>query len=185
MIQGWLNPTPSPEKLLKAYVSTGETKYIKLLFEQFNAPLFHYLLSQSTKETAEDVLQTTWLNVMRSDSCDHINVKSWLYTIARHNLIDELRRQNRWQQVSIGEKHLDETMRTMRLEQDHENKSRLELFNFAVDRLPFHQRESFIFQQEGFSVNEICQLTNANFETVKSRLRYARQFIKKVMESFQ
>jgi DNA-directed RNA polymerase specialized sigma24 family protein len=51
--------------------------------------------------------------------------------------------------------------------------------------LPFHQREAFIFQQEGFSVEEICTLTDENFETVKSRLRYARNNLKTLLGKSQ
>jgi RNA polymerase sigma-70 factor (ECF subfamily) len=58
---------------------------------------------------------------------------------------------------------------------------RIEAFNIAIIQLPFHQRETLIFQQEGFSVMEIAQLTNESFETVKSRLRYARNNLKEML----
>ena len=45
----------------------------------------------------------------------------------------------------------------------------------AVERLPQEQREAFLLQVEGeLSVEEIATLTGVGFETVKSRLRYAR-----------
>lgn len=179
MIKGWLNTTITPERLLADYVSTGDNQYIVKLVEQFNLSIYHYLLSLSDKETAEDTIQTTWLKVInvRSTTKQHTNVKSWLYTIARNTLIDELRRQKKWQWQTLEEHQLNSSTLTRELEKD----DRLECFNLAISQLPFYQRETFIFQQEGFSVIEICDLTNESFETVKSRLRYARKNLKEMI----
>ncbi|AZQ86161.1 sigma-70 family RNA polymerase sigma factor [Colwellia sp. Arc7-635] len=158
------------------YMATGKNKYLSLLVAQFNLSLYHYLLSQSNKELAEDVVQTTWLKVMKitkhSDSgiSQQTNVKSWLFTIARNTLIDEFRRQKKWQSQLLDENK----MLTASLEKSIQASSRLTQFNAALAQLPFLQREAFIFQQEGFSVLEISALTDDSFETIKSRLRYAR-----------
>jgi RNA polymerase sigma factor (sigma-70 family) len=176
MIKGWLNTSITPEQLLDNYVSTGDKANIAMLVEQFNSSIYHYLLSLSDKETAEDTIQTTWLKVMKVQltTKQHTNVKSWLYTIARNTLIDELRRQKRWQFKVLESHHLQSEF----LDQEFEKSTRLALFNSAINELPFYQREVFIFQQEGFSVLEICELTNESFETTKSRLRYARNNLK-------
>ena len=176
MIKGWYNPTASPEKLLTNYMTTGKNKYLSLLVEQFNLSLYHYLLSQSNKELAEDVVQSTWLKVMKAEKQHNgenkpqSNVKSWLFTIARNTLIDEFRRQQKWQNQLLDENK----MLTINLEKLVQAADRLTQFNAALKQLPFLQREAFIFQQEGFSLNEIAELTSESFETVKSRLRYAR-----------
>jgi RNA polymerase sigma factor (sigma-70 family) len=179
MIKGWLNTSITPERLLEDYVSTGDKSNIAKLVEQFNLSIYHYLLSLSDKETAEDTIQTTWLKVLnvQSTTKQHTNVKSWLYTIARNTLIDELRRQKKWQWQTLEEHHTN----CCSLDQEIEKKEHLEIFNLALSQLPFYQREAFIFQQEGFSAIEICELTNENFETVKSRLRYARKNLKKML----
>tara|TARA_R110000737_G_scaffold92482_1_gene125394 strand:- start:9439 stop:9990 length:552 start_codon:yes stop_codon:yes gene_type:complete len=172
MIKGWYNPTTSPERLLTNYMATGKNKYLSLLVAQFNLSLYHYLLSQSNKELAEDVVQTTWLKVIniKADTTRQTNVKSWLFTIARNSLIDEFRRQQKWQCQLLDENK----MLTVNLEKSIQASDRLTQFNSALAQLPFLQREAFIFQQEGFSVMEISVLTNDSFETIKSRLRYAR-----------
>ncbi|GAA6171417.1 RNA polymerase sigma factor [Colwellia sp. KU-HH00111] len=179
MIKGWLNTTITPERLLEHYVSTNDEKYLTLLVEQFNLSIYHYLISLSDKETAEDVLQTTWLKVMKVQSLTtkHTNVKSWLYTIARNTLIDELRRQQKWQWQALEAHHLN----CCSPAQEFEMNDRLASFNFAINQLPFYQREAFIFQQEGLSIIEICDVTNEHFETVKSRLRYARKNLKEML----
>jgi RNA polymerase sigma-70 factor (ECF subfamily) len=172
MIKGWYNPKTSPERLLTNYRATGKNKYLSLLVAQFNLSLYHYLLSQSNKELAEDVVQTTWLKVMKipASSQPQTNVKSLLFTIARNTLIDEFRRQQKWQSQLLDENK----MLTVNLEKSIQASDRLTQFNAALKALPFLQREAFIFQQEGFSVLEISTLTDDSFETIKSRLRYAR-----------
>jgi RNA polymerase sigma-70 factor (ECF subfamily) len=190
MIKGWFNPNISPEILLTRYIATSKDKYLTLLVKQFNQAIYHYLLSQSDKETAEDIIQSMWLKVMNIKETHqvHNNVKSWLFTIARNRLIDELRRQNRWQTQSIDEQEASTAVFLLSqatnhsLEQALEDSDRLSLFNQAITLLPFHQREAFIFQQEGFSVLQIAELTNESYETIKSRLRYARTHIKNSLD---
>ncbi|MBA6352586.1 MULTISPECIES: sigma-70 family RNA polymerase sigma factor [unclassified Colwellia] len=190
MVKGWFNPTISPEILITRYIATSKDKYFTLLVKQFNQPIYHYLLSQSDKETAEDIIQSMWLKVMNIKASHpvHSNVKSWLFTIARNTLIDELRRQNRWQTQSLDEQGAATDIQLLSqtnnhsLEQQFEYIDRLALFNRAITLLPFYQREAFIFQQEGFSLEQIAELTGESFETIKSRLRYARTYIKNLLE---
>jgi RNA polymerase sigma-70 factor (ECF subfamily) len=177
MIKGWINPANNPEKLLIEYVTTGNQKCLTLLVKQFNLPLYHYLLSLSNPVLAEDVLQSTWVKVMKNQSTTHTHVKNWLFTIARHTLIDELRYQNKWQYQDLG----DNQITTMPLALQCEQENSLAQFNQAILQLPFYQREAFIFQQEGFTLMDISQLTNESFETVKSRLRYARNNLQKLL----
>ncbi|XQW84946.1 RNA polymerase sigma factor [Thalassotalea piscium] len=183
VIKGWLNTAETPEKWLANYVATGDKKYLSRLVVQFNQSLYHYLYSLSEKETAEDALQSTWLKVMKSSNSQnqqrHTNVKSWLYTIARNTLVDELRRQQKWQWQELNE----QIVITKTLAENVEDDQKLAAFNIAINQLPFFQREAIIFQQEGFSVMEICQLTEDSFETVKSRLRYARKSLKELLRA--
>ena len=45
----------------------------------------------------------------------------------------------------------------------------------AIQRLPAVQREALLLQLEDFSLAQISEITGAGAETVKTRLRYARQ----------
>ena len=55
----------------------------------------------------------------------------------------------------------------------------------AVERLPREQREAFLLQAEaGLSVDEIAAATGVNFETAKSRLRYARNSLRQQLQEF-
>ena len=185
MIKGWLNTqndVNQPEKILASYIATNNSSHLNQLVALYNQALFHYLLSLSDQQLAQDVLQITWVKVMKSASRYQpgTSIKNWLFTIARNTLIDELRRNNRWQWQELDDTVLDTA--NVSPEQACSAEYDIKVFNHAVDSLPYFQREAFIFQQEGFSLNDICQLTNESFETIKSRIRYAKQRIKTQLE---
>lgn len=64
-------------------------------------------------------------------------------------------------------------MLTLNLEKPLQEADRLTRFNITRGQLPFLQRAALTFQQVGFSLIEIAELTNDGFKMVKSRLRYA------------
>jgi RNA polymerase sigma-70 factor (ECF subfamily) len=188
-IKGWLSAatykTASSEQKLAQYFVSRDERSIELLIEQFNQPLFHYLLTMSDRSLAEDILQTTWLKVISypEHQSPPANIRAWLYTVARNLLIDEFRKSNRWQWQSDENVDLITDSLEEQIQRECQIKTKLALFNYAIERLPFTQKEAFVFQQEGFSLNEICQLTGESFETIKSRLRYAKKNLKHILES--
>ena len=180
-IKGWFNPKSHPDKLLHQFAATNERKYLSALVEEYNQTLFHYLLSQSDKTIAEDILQITWLKVINKKHLYKTNysAKYWLFAIARNTLIDELRKQHKWCFQELDESHVKSLDLTSQLGTEQQ----LDQFNIIINNLPFYQREVFVFQQEGFSLKEIATLTDENQETVKSRLRYARQYLRTHLEN--
>ena len=182
---GWLNANDLPDKLLAKFAATDQQKYLIALVEHFNQTLFHYLLSQSNKVMAEDILQSTWLKVInkKHQFNSGTSAKCWLFTIARNTLIDELRKQQKWQYQELEDSHIKSPQLTEQIINEMTNEQQLVQFNRLIEALPFHQREAFIFQQEGFTLKEIAMLTNENQETIKSRLRYAKQHLRTHLET--
>jgi RNA polymerase sigma factor (sigma-70 family) len=55
----------------------------------------------------------------------------------------------------------------------------------ALARLPPEQRDVFLLQLEGdLSVEDLAVITRASFETVKSRLRYARARLRELLTEY-
>ncbi len=178
-IKSWLNLAESNESLMLKYGQTGESKYLQLLVNRLADDLYHFLVSQSDTELAKDICQASWEKVIfrRRSYSDSGTFKSWLFKIARHTLIDEWRRQQRWQISELQQQadtspSLHETLHATRLAMD---------FDQALLTLPLLQREAFILQQEGFRLREIAIITDSEMETVKSRLRYAKQTLKSLL----
>lgn len=177
-LKNWLNIAESNENLMLKYADSGELKYIKEIVKRLEPDLYHYLYSQVGPELAADTCQIAWEKVIinRRSFSDTGTVKSWLFKIARSALIDELRKQQRWQIEEFDENQIDcnstQTIDQFDVMNEIEQQHR---FNIAFEQLPFLQKEAFILQQEGFRLREIAQITHCEMETVKSRLRYAKQ----------
>ncbi|TKB43643.1 sigma-70 family RNA polymerase sigma factor [Thalassotalea mangrovi] len=193
LIKGWLNPALDAEQQMLAYSHNPEPALLNPLVEQFSDDLYHFLLAQSDVAMAEEILQLTWLKVMekRQGFTEGNSVKSWLFTIARNTLIDELRRSQRWdfsdiddaQNASFAEQCSLSHKSVEQLHNDREQqKLSDESFRALIHSLPLAQREAIVLQLEGFSIVDIAIITSEKTETIKSRLRYARQSLKKQFE---
>jgi RNA polymerase sigma factor (sigma-70 family) len=185
-LKNWLNIAESNESLMLKYANTNELKYIKELVKRLEKDLYHYLFSQAGPDLAADISQIAWEKVIknRRSYSETGSVKSWLFKIARSALIDELRRQQRWHYDAFDETTMPDEHQTevdnigdiSALEQQQQ-------FDAVFAQLPFLQREAFILQQEGFRLREISHITHCEIETIKSRLRYAKQTLITLIDS--
>lgn len=168
--------------LLTKYRDNADPQLLTQLFQRYADALYHFLLRQSDAELAQDISQQCWLNLMQyaSGYQGQSSVKTWLFAIGRHLLIDEFRRQQRWQQVDETETLPDLQPSVLALLQRLEAQQRLDK---AIGLLPYVQREALMLQLEEFSLEQIADITGSGVETVKTRLRYARQHLKSLLET--
>ena len=173
-LKNWLSKPFDPESLMMRFCQTGSQTDLSRLFNYYGQDLYHYLVSLSNPEIAEDVSQKTWLKVIEKKHLyrEQASLKAWLFTIAANTLRDEVRQSSR--HISTELAQFDTLLTTC--SESHE--SILERYNEALMQLPFKQRESFILQQEGFSLAQIAEITSDPQETIKTRLRYAKQHLK-------
>lgn len=174
-LKDWLQPSTDINQLMLDYAYSGDSRVLTQLVKCCGDDLYHYLLSQTDTALAADISQQTWLKVMqnRQQYKKQGQFKSWLFCVARHLLIDELRRQQRWKSdENVDPEHV------IASSAEQTNRDLERAFHQALQALPFLQREAFILQQEGFSLSQIESITGDGRETIKSRLRYARQIFK-------
>ncbi|MDM7861527.1 sigma-70 family RNA polymerase sigma factor [Alteromonas sp. ASW11-36] len=178
-IKGWFTRETSNEQLMLRYTKLRQRQVLAQLYENCGDDLYHFLLTLSDPELASDIAQQAWIKVIEKSHLYRPDgqFKSWLFTIGRRLLIDELRRQARYQYDEFDEQHHASPV--------FDNDDRLVRFNQILDDLPFHQREAFCLQQEGFSLAEISSICAAEQETIKSRLRYAKRKLNKALRTSQ
>lgn len=176
------------EELMRKFCA-GEAQAFQLLYARHEKPLYRYvrrLLGSAEVPQAEDVFQDTWMKLVDArdswQARDNASFKTWLYTLAHHRAIDILRKSGR--EVSADEGWLDDDEQTpwqlwpaSHAEQPEQQafwrRAGQQLLN-CLDGLPALQRAAFLLHHDdGLSLEEITQVINAEFETVKSRLRYA------------
>jgi RNA polymerase sigma-70 factor (ECF subfamily) len=168
----------SNESLMLRYAQSGDRMLLTKLYDVCGNDLFHFVLTLSDPNLAKDICQKTWLKVMEKKHLyQHSGqFKAWLFTLARNQLIDEFRRNrhsfNEIEQLVDGAKKSEASV------SDADISS---LFDRGLLSLAFEQREAFCLQQEGFTLQDIASITHCPIETVKSRLRYAKDNIRKVL----
>ncbi len=178
----WLRPKVdwqacSSQQLLSIYLEKREPAVLTVLFDRYGDALYRYLLRSADAALAADISQQCWLRVMElgEQFAGNSQFKTWLFCIARNLFIDECRRQQRIEWLDNVDELLDVSPQAEQI-------ITLQLQGHAVDaaiaRLPLLQREAILLQLEGFSLAEIAQICRVGEETAKSRLRYARDFLK-------
>lgn len=172
--------------LLRRY-RQGDAGAFAQLYERHRLGLFRFLLGLCGDHAlAEEVFQDTWMSLIRSASeqREAVLFKTWLYQIARNRLIDHWRKSGR-HQGKLDE--YDEQQHAsadpgpgpeqqLLLSRDQER------LQAALADLPEEQREVFLLRAHGdLELHEIADLTQTPAETVKSRLRYALNKLRRLL----
>ncbi|MDR9754897.1 RNA polymerase sigma factor [Pseudomonas sp. SZMC_28357] len=176
----------SDESLLARYRS-GEATAFDALYQRHRQGLYRFLLGLSGKaEWAEEVYQDTWLSLIRSTSQPQgrASFRTWLYQIARNRLIDH------WRKHGVRNPLHDSYDEQLHAQVDDGNEPE-HLLNLsrdsqrldaALQTLPADQREVFLLRAHGdLDLPQIAALTDTALETVKSRLRYAQQKLRRLL----
>jgi len=168
----------SNEELMLSYAACGDQLLLSKLYDACGNDLYHFLLTLSEPTLAKDISQLTWLKVMEKKHLyrDSGMFKAWLFTLARNLLIDEYRKTQKFVDDSDISKFVAPEL------DSSQTQDRLQRFNLALENLPFVQREAFCLQQEMFSLEDIASITHNNIETVKSRLRYAKDNLREQLK---
>ena len=128
------------------------------------------------RESAEDVVQETFLAAWRQASTYHVErgrARAWLLSIARHRAIDRIRRsRGAGEMAELDESTVDERAPDAFLVTDQN--LRRERMRSALDTLPAEQREVVEMAfYGGLTHTEIAGQTGVPLGTVKGRLRLA------------
>ena len=174
-------------RLLRAHMG-GDREAFARLYDKYDRPCFQFIrrLLGSSDADAEDLHQETWLAVSRHASGydpSKAGFGAWLFTIARRKVWDHFRKQKITHLVSVQEDVIDAVPDPgpTPLQQAESRETALALIH-AVESLPLAQRETFIlFVECELSLEEIAGITEVNAETSKSRLRYARASLRRLL----
>jgi len=168
----------------------GDARAFETLVRRHRAPVFNFILRfTGHRARAEDVLQETWLKVVRSAREYEAKAKftTWLFTIARNLCVDSARKESYRQASSLeaptgngaggdegrplGEGLPDSGASP---ERGAYNARLRPLLERALASLPEEQREVFVLREySGIAFKEIAEVTGVSENTVKSRMRYA------------
>ena len=174
----------------------GDARAFESLVRRHRTPVFNFILRfTGHRARAEDVLQETWLKVVRSAREYEPKAKftTWLYTIARNLCVDSARKESYRQASSLeaptgngagGEegRALGEALPDTGAspERGAYNARLRPLIERALASLPEEQREVFLLREySGIAFKEIAEVTGVSENTVKSRMRYALEGLRR------
>jgi RNA polymerase sigma-70 factor (ECF subfamily) len=178
------------EELLAAY-QQGDPGAFEALLRRHRAPLFTFLLRMlGERERAEDLAQETFLRIVKgAQAWEHrARFQTWLFTIARNLCVDQSRRDRFRRADSLDaqgpgdEPAMVDSVPGREIDPDRGAESaRLRpVLQRALLSLPAEQREVFILrEQAGVPFREIAEIQGVNENTVKSRMRYALEGLRK------
>jgi RNA polymerase sigma-70 factor (ECF subfamily) len=124
------------------------------------------------KDTAMDIVQESFEKLWRKfREVQASKAKSYLYTTAYHTMIDFIRKNNR-------QTHWNEGYDRLRSE-DHQYTGLKEVLDEGLKRLPDIQRSVILLRDyEGYSYEEIGEITGLSGSQVKVYIYRARVFLK-------
>lgn len=193
-----LRETCTDEELIQRYAQ-GDMRAFEILYTRHRKPLFNFILRfvrpQGSPNDAEELLQEVFMRVVRNanEYVQKAKFTTWMYTIARNRCIDFLRRRQTTpsgtsMDQSLG--HEDEGGQTLkdRLEDESNVDGNQRVFRQqfqtilkqGIETLPDDQREVFLLREfSSLPYKEIAEIVDVVENTVKSRMRYALEGLRK------
>jgi RNA polymerase sigma-70 factor (ECF subfamily) len=175
---------PTDETLMAAYCS-GDSGAFDRLYARHKAPVYRYI-GRLLRDTGDPdaLFQEVWFRVVhhRNAWSRSRGFKPWLFAIAHNIAIDHLR--------SAGRQPGEPLDTVPELASRQPDIDRWQIIRDCVERLlgllselPEAQRSAFLLKEEaGLSLQEIARVADVGRETIKSRLRYALQTLRRGLE---
>ncbi|HEY66680.1 MAG TPA: sigma-70 family RNA polymerase sigma factor [Thermoflexia bacterium] len=170
---------------LIARLQEGDIEALGELYERYKIQVYRTALAITHDEQmAEDILQETFLRIYAyADRIDEtLPLGPWLYRVTVNLAYSWIRRARLWLGSIEG---LLEHLLVPTCEQPEcwvEEAERQHILQRAIEALPLNQRVVVVlYYLEGLSLKEIAYVIDVPEGTVKSRLHYARESLRKAV----
>ena len=146
--------------------------------EEYSNGIFRFILKNiRDRDKANDVVQDTFEKCwLKRDTVDSAKVKSYLFSTAYHTMIDMIRKDSR--QADFDE------VRHEHLSHENQYSDLNEILHKAIQLLPDAQRSVIMLRDyEGYSYEEIAEITGLSESQVKVYIYRGRVFLKNYIGS--
>ena len=169
----------------------GDLRAFEQLVEKYKQPIVSLMFRMlHDLSEAEDLAQTVFVRVYQSASRYEVSAKfsTWIFTIARHVCLNEIRRRSRHPAESIESSLPDTDEPATRQFEDHKTFTPPQAFlqneleakiQEALDQLPEKQRLAVLLcRQDDLSYEEIARVLGLSLSATKSLIHRARETLK-------
>jgi RNA polymerase sigma-70 factor (ECF subfamily) len=188
-----------PDEDLMVSYQQGEVRAFEILLGRHRKPVFNYILRFiGERETAEDLLQETFMRVIKGAEAYKRQAKftTWLYTIARNLCVDQTRRRKHRRHASLdapmdtGDDSgtLLDVLPAPDIASDRKtvNKQLYATMQKAIAGLSEEQREVFLMREFlDLPFKQIADVIGVPENTVKSRMRYALEKLRLELDEYK
>ncbi|MCX7682866.1 MAG: RNA polymerase sigma factor [Anaerolineae bacterium] len=174
----------SADGLLIRRVRSGDLEALGELYERYKTPVYRTALAITRDEAlAEDILQETFIRAyLHADKIDDtLPLMPWLYRVTVNLCYTWRSRIKRlWNTLQQTVDYMNSSARHP--EAIAEEGEWKQIVQQVLDSLPVDHRTVIVLHYlEGLSLKEIAYITDVPEGTVKSRLHYARERVKKAL----
>ncbi len=160
---------------------SGDSEAFEELFERYQPRLKYYLrrLDRANINT-EDILQDIWVTVIRKirGLKDTRSFPVWLYRIARNKVYGRFRQREKFVEQPEEKEHPQYSD-----EDDDFTIEDVEKLHDAMNKIqPYHREVLTLSFIEQMSYQAIADVIGCSIGTVRSRIFYAKQSLRKEME---
>lgn len=149
-------------------------------YELYYDDLYRFILLMiGDQQSCEDFVHDTFVRAYTAyDRFDHLsNIKTWLFSIAKHLIIDDIRKRKRRRFLSFDQ----EISSSFDLEQHIENKEQINQLFISIQKLKTNYRLVIILKKvEEYSTKEIAQILGWSEDKVRKTLSRALQTLRKM-----
>lgn len=148
--------------------------------DDFSDGLYRFILKNiKNEEKAKDIIQDTYEKLwVKISNVSYEKVKSYLFTAAYHTMIDMIRKEKRQENM--------EKINAEKYSHTRQYTGISEILEEAVNKLPDDQRSVILLRDyEGYSYDEIADITGLNESQVKVYIYRGRIFLKKYLGSIE
>jgi RNA polymerase sigma-70 factor (ECF subfamily) len=190
------SPT-DPDAALMLRVKHGDLEAFGQLVQKYKHPIVNVIYRMlHDMDEAEDLAQNVFIRVFQSAGRYEVSAKfsTWIFTIARHLCLNEIRRRGRHPAQSLESSQSDDPEQAPRQYPDAKTFSPPESFlhkeleqkiQQALAELPDKQRVAIaLCQEDELSYEEIAEVLGCSLSATKSLIHRGRETLKEKLKPY-
>ncbi len=160
---------------------SGQREAFEQLFELYQPRLKYYIRRLDANSETDDILQDIWIKVFRKihKIKENSSFPIWLYRIARNEVFLRFRKDEQFVEMPEEKEFPEYT------DDNHDFSAEdAEKLHYALNKIqPYHREVLTLSFIEQMNYQQIAEVIGCNIGTVRSRIFYAKQSLRKEMES--